>query len=121
MTKALQATELDHLRDMLERLRAVESSTLNMSDSVTTCWHRNPDGPTAADTIESLLSSLSAANAVVEEARGVLEPLLKGWSNFTEDGWGNHAEAYYSLAKGMSSHWTAAAAFLARHQENGCG
>jgi hypothetical protein len=34
---------------LCERLRAVESSG---HDGVTTNWHRNPDGPEAADTIE---------------------------------------------------------------------
>lgn len=40
------------LDELVARLRAVESSTDGLSDSVTTCWYRNPNGPEAADTIE---------------------------------------------------------------------
>jgi hypothetical protein len=31
---------------------------MNMSDSVTTCWHRNPDGPEAAAIIKELVEAL---------------------------------------------------------------
>ena len=37
------------IADLCERLRAVESSG---HGGVTTNWHRNPDGPQAADTLE---------------------------------------------------------------------
>jgi len=40
---------------LCERLRAVESSRVHggfSADCATTHWHRNPDGPEAADTLE---------------------------------------------------------------------
>jgi hypothetical protein len=42
---------------LCERLRAVESSRkFGVTTAVTTNWHRNPDGPEAADAIERLSS-----------------------------------------------------------------
>jgi hypothetical protein len=52
---------------LCERLRAVESSG---HGSVTTNWHRNPDGPPAADTLERQA-------AQIERLRGALEPFVK--------------------------------------------
>jgi len=40
---------------LCERLRAVESS---QNGDTTTNWHRNPDGPAAADLIERLTTML---------------------------------------------------------------
>lgn len=51
-------------RDIVERLRKVESSAPD-SIVMSTCWYRNPDGPEAADTIASLRKQL-------EDARGSL-------------------------------------------------
>jgi hypothetical protein len=48
---------------LCERLRAVESSG---HSGVTTNWHRNPDGPEAADTLERQA-------AEIERLRGALE------------------------------------------------
>ena len=47
--------------DLIARLLKVESSTQNMSNSFTTNWYRNPDGPEAVRAIESLQSQLAEA------------------------------------------------------------
>lgn len=55
---------------IVERLLAVESSrkfgrgTGDMD--ITTCWHRNPDGPEAATTITELVSALESASELVK-------------------------------------------------------
>ena len=54
------------MTDIVERLRKVESSTQNMSNSVTTNWYRNPDGPEAADEIERLRARLAEAMKYVQ-------------------------------------------------------
>lgn len=50
---------------LLERLVAVESSASDFigdpNPKYVTCWHRNPDGPEAAEAISSLLKALEAA------------------------------------------------------------
>jgi len=53
---------------LCERLRAVESSR---HGGVTTNWHRNPDGPEAADTLERQA-------AEIERLRGIMTAMLKG-------------------------------------------
>lgn len=49
---------VERLNRAVERLRAVESSHHN---GITTNWHRNPDGPEAADLIERLAAMLAAS------------------------------------------------------------
>lgn len=44
--------------DLEERLRKVECSRYVQPDEVTTCWHRNPDGPEAADRIRTYREAL---------------------------------------------------------------
>lgn len=50
--------------DLIERLRKVEGSTPD-SLGIRTCWHRNPDGPEAADRIEALEAALREAPAAL--------------------------------------------------------
>jgi len=51
---------------LCERLRAVESSRkFGVTTAVTTNWHRNPEGPKAADTLERQA-------AEIERLRGAL-------------------------------------------------
>jgi hypothetical protein len=57
---------------LCERLRAVESSGHGgfSADRATTNWHRNPDGPEAADTLERQAAEMErlrrAAQAVID-------------------------------------------------------
>jgi hypothetical protein len=56
---------------LCERLRVVESSR-EPSDwsgirQVTTNWHRNPDGPEAADTLERQAAEIERLREVVDE------------------------------------------------------
>lgn len=50
---------------LCERLRAVESSG---HGDVTTNWHRNPDGPPAADTLERQAAEIERLREALEEA-----------------------------------------------------
>ena len=54
--------------DLKERLRAVVT---NRPDSLGICtaWHRNPDGPEAADRIATLEAKLAEKDAQLAEAR----------------------------------------------------
>jgi hypothetical protein len=61
---------IKELPGLVERLRAVESSKPEFYNGNTTCWHRNPDGPEAADTLESLA-------AEIERLREALEPFAR--------------------------------------------
>ena len=54
---------------LCERLRAVESSRVHggfSADRATTNWHRNPDGPEAADTIERQAAEIERIRDRVE-------------------------------------------------------
>jgi hypothetical protein len=44
---------------LLARLREVASSESCPATGVATCWHRNPEGPEAADVIEALHDALA--------------------------------------------------------------
>ena len=46
--------------DLLEKLRAVEGGRPD-SLGISTMWHRNPEGPQAADRIEKLEAAIRAA------------------------------------------------------------
>jgi hypothetical protein len=50
---------------LVERLRAVENSGACIVTGVTTCWHRNPDGPEAAALIEQLVEALTYTRAAL--------------------------------------------------------
>ena len=63
------------MTDIVEGLRKVESSTQNMSNSVTTNWYRNPDGPEAADEIERLRAENDNLFAVQADLVGELAAL----------------------------------------------
>lgn len=52
---------------LVERLRAAESTATH--DDATTCWHRNPDGPEAADLIASLVEALEGLVRYAEAVR----------------------------------------------------
>jgi hypothetical protein len=54
---------------LCERLRAVESSG---HGGVTTNWHRNPDGPEAADTLERQAAEIKRLRGALEVARHAL-------------------------------------------------
>jgi hypothetical protein len=54
---------------LCERLRAVESSR---HDGVTTNWHRNPDGPPAADALERQAAENERLREALEEADRLL-------------------------------------------------
>jgi hypothetical protein len=60
----------DDLKALCGQLRAVESSSTGGGPldigSVTTNWHRNPNGPQAADTIERLQADLERAVEVMK-------------------------------------------------------
>ncbi len=70
---------------LVERLREVESSTASMSDSVTTNWYRNPDGPEAADRIEQLTATLADRDATIEGMREALAIIVEEWNAYTGD------------------------------------
>ena len=53
--------------DLLERLRRVESGSPR--GEFTTNWHRNPDGPEAADRIERLEAEVAAVLAAIPGVR----------------------------------------------------
>lgn len=47
------------MTDLEDRLRKVESSRKWAGDDdITTCWHRNPDGPEAADRLRTYREAL---------------------------------------------------------------
>lgn len=51
---------------LCKRLRAVESSRVHggfSADRATTNWHRNPDGPEAADTLERQAAEIERLRA----------------------------------------------------------
>ena len=54
---------------LCEKLRAVESSG---HGTVTTNWHRNPDGPEAAATIERQAAEIERLRGALEEADRLL-------------------------------------------------
>lgn len=58
---------MSDVTDLIERLRAVESSPTSYANEPTTCWHRNPDGPEAADLIERYLATIKQTDAVEAE------------------------------------------------------
>jgi len=67
---------------LCERLRAVESSRkFGVTTAVTTNWHRNPEGPEAADTIERQAAEIERLRGALEvkadEGMLVLETLAK--------------------------------------------
>jgi hypothetical protein len=54
---------------LCEKLRAVESSRVHggfSADCATTHWHRNPDGPEAADTLERQAAEIERLRDKVE-------------------------------------------------------
>ena len=51
--------------DLIERLEAVESSSYSTDN--TTCWHRNPDGPEAAQAIRALQQEVERLREAVTE------------------------------------------------------
>jgi hypothetical protein len=56
---------------LCEKLRAVESSRVHggfSADRATTNWHRNPDGPPAADTLERQAAEIERLRAAAKEA-----------------------------------------------------
>jgi hypothetical protein len=53
-----------------ERLRAVESSG---HGGVTTNWHRNPDGPQAADTLERQAAEIARLRGALASAAETLD------------------------------------------------
>ena len=59
------------MTDIVERLRKVESGPTR-HPGVATNWHRNPDGPEAADEIERLRARLAEAETQMKEARVLL-------------------------------------------------
>ena len=60
------------MTDIVERLRAVECSTVRSPDNVTTNWYRNPDGPEAAKEIERLRDRLELYAVKGDGSRGIL-------------------------------------------------
>jgi hypothetical protein len=63
---------------LCERLRAVESSRVHggfSADCATTHWHRNPDGPEAADTLERQAAEIERLRGALEEADRLLVAL----------------------------------------------
>lgn len=54
------------MEDLKARLRKVESSREYAGANVTTNWHRNPDGPEAADRIEALEALLGECRLQLE-------------------------------------------------------
>ena len=81
---------------LCERLRAVESSRVHggfSADRATTNWHRNPDGPQAADTLERQA-------AEIERLRGALEPFAKAAALFDAEFYVEHDACIYRPAAG---------------------
>ena len=52
-------------KTLIERLRKVESNAVNYTD-IATNWYRNPDGPEAADTIETQASQIASLTAALK-------------------------------------------------------
>lgn len=69
----LLLSERAELLATVERLRAVESS---QNGGITTNWHRNPDGPEAADLIERMADLLEIANRSTDRPSGYVSRLV---------------------------------------------
>jgi len=67
---------------VVQRLRKVEGTSPD-SIGISTCWHRNPDGPEAADTIEELLEPAQRLIAAIDELQSmtVAERIITGRSD----------------------------------------
>jgi hypothetical protein len=64
---------------LCERLRAVESSRkFGVTTAATTIWHRNPEGPEAADTLERQAAEIERLRGAITVAAVELQ-LAGGW------------------------------------------
>lgn len=83
----------------------------------------HPDTPRHKDIVCAMQAAydaspgpgLEAENARLREVFEAARRILERWDMFLgQDGWGNQADAYYSLAKGASNDWETLRTAIAR-------